>query len=138
MFEILELELKSPPFHNLFEISVKSEKRCTSCYKVGRECTEEHLILSITPGFHKSIESSLKGFFAEAVHEYTDCCEKGKSMSEKSSISCLPPLLIINVKRFSFDQATNSSIKNECPIIFDECLHLNSFLSSDATVPIVS
>ena len=94
--------------------------------------------MSIPPGFHKSIESSLKGFFAEAVHEYTNCCEKGKNMCEKISISRLPTLLIINVKRFTFDQSTNSLIKNECPIIFDECLHLNSFLSSDATVPIIS
>ena len=95
-------------------------------------------MLSVIANIQKSIESSLNSFFTDNVYHYTNCCEKGKNICEKNSITHLPNLLIINVKRFTFTQSTNTFNKDESPIIFKQFLHLNSFLSPDATVHIIS
>ena len=39
------------------------------------------------------------------------------------------------MKRFAFDKSTNTTIKNGSPIMFEQFLNLNSFLSPDASIP---
>lgn len=117
----------------IFALSMQQLCRCSRCHNVSIELVLENT-LSISIIGYSNIQQALANFFAEHAltgddsYQCNHCAEKVPG-TIKFEIVKESPILVITLKRFSFDQQLKTIVKINDMILYPEKLNLNPFLT---------
>ncbi|XP_037071034.1 ubiquitin carboxyl-terminal hydrolase 24-like [Pollicipes pollicipes] len=105
---------REPVFQQVFEGTFCDQKICQDCpHRYEREETFNALNLAVKSG---SLQESLQQFVREEIMDgdnsyFCDKCGKKREAVKRTLIKSLPPVLVIQLKRFGYDWLAGHSIK---------------------------
>lgn len=117
LFELIEADLQGTPQQDeltrLFTVVTQNEFTCHECPHSSRT-SESTQIVSLMIEDKESIEEALAGFVAGEIlddevndNSYKcDRCQMKRTATKQTTFKSLPSVLILNLKRLSYDQQT--------------------------------
>ncbi|KAG0229620.1 Ubiquitin carboxyl-terminal hydrolase 29 [Actinomortierella wolfii] len=126
------------PFVGKFECDIDHRLVCTTCGE-ERTHTEQNQILSLdlqerSRGSKRkaaTIQSLLPRFFStQEISFYCDACDGERAIAHRT-VSRLPKVLVLHLKRFQKDERNHSWINDE-PITLEDTLSLDQYCQAEA------
>lgn len=114
---------------NIFSGKVCSQIRCKGGCGSIRNNFEDLYYLSIDIKNINSLSSSLNNFITEETIEDYECeyCKKKVNLSKRASLSSLPNVLFIHLKRFNFNYETFLNEKINTKLEFPNSINLKDY-----------
>lgn len=128
----------------VFSFSVIIKRRCSNCFESRFKVQEEKWLpvylektqSTSNTGTINSMEMIETGFREEIVHDLqcTICLKKSSHFSWTSLVT-LPEVLIVQIKRFKFDEKTKTRVKLDTPVTLQRKINLTKFFSDEQPAP---